>query len=66
MTTSKLWQDIQIANDEAKKQQIITDYKNLAGDAATEQDFDMLLMVEYPNMASLDGLRDKMDHLVPN
>lgn len=48
-------------NDEAKKQGIITDYKILAGDAATQQDFDMLLMVEYPNMAALDGLRDKMD-----
>jgi hypothetical protein len=48
-------------NDEAKKQGIITDYKILAGDSATQQDFDMLLMVEYPNMAALDGLRDKTD-----
>ena len=48
-------------NDEAKKQGIITDYKILAGDAATQQDYDILLMVEYPNMAALDGLRDKMD-----
>jgi hypothetical protein len=48
-------------NDEAKKQGIIIDYKILAGDSATQQDFDMLLMVEYPNMAALDGLRDKTD-----
>jgi hypothetical protein len=48
-------------NDEAKKQGIITDYKILTGDAATQQDFDILLMVEYPNMAALDGLRDKTD-----
>jgi hypothetical protein len=48
-------------NDEAKKQGIITDYKILAGDAATQQDYDILLMVEYPNMAALDGLRDKTD-----
>jgi hypothetical protein len=48
-------------NDEAKKEGIITDYKILSGDAATQQDFDMLLMVEYPNMAALDGLRDKTD-----
>ena len=48
-------------NDEAKKQGIITDYKILIGDAATQQDYDMLLMVEYPNMAALDGLRDKTD-----
>jgi hypothetical protein len=48
-------------NDEAKKAGIITDYKILTGDAATQQDFDILLMVEYPNMAALDGLRDKTD-----
>ena len=48
-------------NDEAKRQGIITDYKILAGDAATQQDYDILLMVEYPNMAALDGLRDKFD-----
>ena len=48
-------------NDEAKRQGVITDYKILAGEAATQQDFDMLLMTQYPNMAALDGLRDKMD-----
>ena len=48
-------------NDEAKKQGIITDYKILIGDASTQQDYDMLLMIQYPNMAALDGLRDKTD-----
>src|SRR5260370_20114844 len=48
-------------NDEAKKQGIITDYKILIGDAATQQDYDMLLMIQYPNMTALDGLRDKID-----
>jgi hypothetical protein len=48
-------------NDEAKKEGIITDYKILIGDAATQQDYDMLLMIQYPNMAALDGLRDKTD-----
>jgi hypothetical protein len=48
-------------NDEAKKQGIITDYKILIGDAATQQDYDILLMIEYPNMAALDGLREKTD-----
>src|SRR5947207_5289091 len=48
-------------NDEAKRQGIITDYKILAGDAATQQDYDILLMIEYPNMAAMDGLRDKTD-----
>ena len=48
-------------SDEAKKQGIITDYKILSGEAATPQDFNLLLMVEYPNMAALDGLREKTD-----
>jgi ABC-type glycerol-3-phosphate transport system substrate-binding protein len=48
-------------NDEQKRQGIITDYKILTGSAATQQDYDILLMVEYPNMAALDGLRDKTD-----
>jgi hypothetical protein len=48
-------------NDEAKKQGIITDYKILIGDAANQQDYDMMLMVQVPNMAALDGLRDKTD-----
>ena len=52
------------ANDEAKKQGIITDYKILSGDAATTQDFDLLLMVEYPNMAAMDGLREKTEPIV--
>jgi hypothetical protein len=48
-------------NDEAKKQGIITDYKILMGGASTPQDYDILLMVQVPNMAALDGLRDKTD-----
>ena len=48
-------------SDEAKKQGIIMDYKILLGDAANADDFDILLMVQYKNMAALDGLRDKTD-----
>ena len=50
--------------DEEKKQKIILDYKILEGDAMGAQDFDILIMVQYPNMAALDGLRDKMDPIV--
>src|SRR5438552_18424819 len=53
-------------NDEAKKQGIIKDYKILIGDAATQQDYDILLMIEYPNMAALDGLREKTDPIGAN
>jgi hypothetical protein len=48
-------------SEEAKKQGVITDYKILVGDASNPQDFDILLMQEIPNMASLDNLRDKLD-----
>jgi hypothetical protein len=47
--------------DEAKKQDLILDYKILLGDAATAQDFDILLMVESKNMAALDNAREKFD-----
>src|SRR6266566_1233489 len=47
--------------DEAKKQNLILDYKILLGDAATPHDFDILLMVESKNMAAFDGAREKFD-----
>jgi len=47
--------------DEAKKQNLIMDYKVLLGDAASEHDFDILLMVEQKNMATLDNAREKFD-----
>ena len=47
--------------DEAKKQNLILDYKILLGDAANAQDFDILLMVESKNMAALDNGREKFD-----
>jgi hypothetical protein len=48
-------------NEELKKQNIIMDFKILIGDATTPQDFDILLLEEYPNMAAFDGLREKID-----
>src|SRR6266487_4868711 len=47
--------------DEAKKQNLILDYKILLGDAATPHDFDILLMVESKNMAAFDNAREKFD-----
>ena len=47
--------------DEMKKNNLILDYKILIGDAATPQDFDILLMVESKDMAALDNLREKTD-----
>ncbi len=47
--------------DEAKKQNLIMDYKILIGDAANPQDYDILLMVESKNMAAFDNSREKFD-----
>jgi len=57
-------QTVKPVYDEEKKQKIILDYKILEGDAMGPQDFDILIMVQYPNMAALDGLRAKMDPIV--
>jgi hypothetical protein len=47
--------------DEAKKENLILDYKILLGDAAAPGDFDILLMVESKNMAAFDNAREKFD-----
>lgn len=50
--------------DEEKKQKIILDYKILNGEASGPQDFNIMILVEYPNWAAFDNLRDKMDPIV--
>jgi hypothetical protein len=50
--------------DEEKKQRIILDYKILMGDPHNRDEANIIIMVQYPNMAALDGLRDKMDPLI--
>jgi hypothetical protein len=50
--------------EEEKKQKIILDYKILNGEASSSQDFNILILVEYPNWAAFDNLRDKMDPIV--
>ena len=47
--------------EEAKKQNIIMDYKILLGDTSSPNDFDILLLQQFKNMAAFDGLRDKLD-----
>jgi len=47
--------------EEAKKQNLVLDYKILLGNAATSQDFDILIMVESKNMAAQDNAREKFD-----
>ena len=50
--------------EEQKKQGIIMDYKVLLGDSADRNDFNILLMIEYKNMAAFDGLREKTDPIM--
>jgi hypothetical protein len=47
--------------EEAKKQNLIVDYKILLGNDATPQDFNILIMVESKNMAAQDNAREKFD-----
>ena len=47
--------------EEAKKQNLVMDYKILIGDSSNAQDYDILLLVQQPNMASLDNSREKFD-----
>jgi hypothetical protein len=57
-------QTVKPAMEAEKTQKLILDYKILEGDAAGPQDFNILIMVEYANMAAFDGLRDKVDPIV--
>jgi hypothetical protein len=50
--------------DEEKKQGVIMDYKVLIGEASDRNDFNILLMVEYKNMAAFDGLREKTEPIM--
>jgi hypothetical protein len=50
--------------DEEKKQKVILDYKILNGEASGPQDFNIVILVEYPNWAAFDNLRDRMDPIV--
>ena len=47
--------------DEAKKQKIILDYKILNGEASDRNDFNILILVAFPNYAAFDHFRDNMD-----
>ena len=47
--------------EEAKKQNLVLDYKILLGNPATPQDFNILIMVASKNMAAQDNAREKFD-----
>jgi hypothetical protein len=46
--------------DEAKKEGLILGYKVLSSSPQDQQDWDLMLMIEYKNMAALDNLQPRM------
>jgi len=55
------WKKVQ---DEAINQGLVLSYKVLWGEAANEDDWDMLLMVEYKNYAAFDTPEETWDNIV--
>src|SRR5262249_5692940 len=49
--------------EEAKKQNLVLDYKIMLGNPATPHDFNILIMVELNNMAAQDNTREKFDSI---
>ena len=48
-------------HDEAVKQGLILSYKILEGNASTPEDWNLILMVEYKNLASMEGNDEKWE-----
>jgi hypothetical protein len=48
-----------VSEDALKKEGTILSYTILLGESANPQDFDIVVMSQYKNMAAFDGLRDK-------
>jgi len=50
--------------EEEKKHKMILDYKILSADATDDRDFNVIIMVEYPNMAALEGSRERVEPIL--
>jgi hypothetical protein len=47
--------------EEAKRQGLVLSYKILVGDRANPQDWDVMILIEYPNWSSFDTAQEKFD-----
>lgn len=54
------WQKV---NEAAKKEGLVLSCKILYGPAANTEDWDIMLLVEYKNMAAMDGMAERMETL---
>lgn len=50
-----------VVQDEGIKQGLILSYKVLEGSASNPEDWQIMLMIEYKNLASMEGNEDKWD-----
>src|SRR5262245_32678162 len=57
----ELAKTVKASLEDAKKQNLVVDYKILLGNDATPQDFNILIMVESKNMAAQDNARAEFD-----
>ncbi len=48
-------------HDEAVKQGLLVSYKVLSGNASGPNDYDMMLLMEYKNLAAMEGSEEKWD-----
>jgi hypothetical protein len=58
-----LAQNWRMTNEAAKKEGLVLSYKILSGPAANTDDWDIMLLIEYKNMAAMDGMAEKMEEL---
>jgi len=47
--------------EEAKKQGLLLQYKIMIGDRADPHDWDVMILIEYPNWSSFDTIEEKFD-----